>query len=78
MRIIFEGGHPNLRIRFDQKSGAAIIFVSMNGKCVYNWFSFIGFGGTEKLILRFGSKPKQNINFPWPPIGFHAVLVLFL
>jgi hypothetical protein len=43
VRIIFEGGHPNLRIRFDQKSGAAIIFVSINGKCVYNWFSFIGF-----------------------------------
>ena len=74
VRIIFEGGHPNLRIRFDQKSGAAIIFVSMNGKCVYNWFSFIGFGGTEKLMLRFSSKPKPKINFSLPPIGFHAVL----
>ena len=77
VRIIFEGGHPNLSIRFDQKSGAAIIFVSMNGKCVYNWFSFIGFGGTEKLTLCFGSKPKQNISFSVPPIGFHAVSHLF-
>ena len=63
VRIILEGGHPNLRIRFDQKSGAAIIFVSMNGKCVYNWFSFIGFGGTEKLMLRFSSKPKPKIYY---------------
>ena len=33
VRITFEGGHPNLRIRFDQKSGAAIIMKSDNRQC---------------------------------------------